>query len=190
MRTAAGKIVLLATLAAITAMAQNNELAILEGCQSRPLFQNCGFTTQITYAWQFLDTRAGGLYVEFPVVLNSSGTRVTVLSLPSGNTITGNQTAASAFFTPGVRYRFRLRPRVALYGTAGLGVGWTTVVTPANVTRRNETGAFDFAGGADFRLTRLLSIRGEVRNFVTRPRFGDEPGRVLTLYQIGLGFHF
>lgn len=190
MRILAVKLAMLAISASCSAVAQNNELGILEGCESRPLFDNCGWTTQITYAWQFLDTRSGSLYLEFPVLLNSTGVQKTVFSLPAGNAITGNQTAADIFFTPGIRYKFWARPRIALYSAAGFGAGWTTVVTPANGTKRNQTGAFDFVGGADFRLTRLLSLRGEVRNYVTRPRFGDEPGRVLTLYQIGLGFHF
>jgi hypothetical protein len=52
------------------------------------------------------------------------------------------------------------------------------------------TGAFGFGGGLDFRLTRLLSLRAEGRDFVTRAGLGGESGRNHPFFTVGLGLHF
>jgi hypothetical protein len=184
-RTAAGKIVLVSMLAGCSALAQNNEFGLFTGCVSRPLFQNCGWTTQLNYAWQVLDTRSGALYLEFPLFLNTSINNTAMNSAPAVNLSQNN-----IFFIPGVRYRLAIRPRVALYGMLGFGIGSSSEVRPDNPTSRTASGVFNFGGGADFRLTRSLSVRGEVRDFVSRPRFGGVTGRTITIYQLGLGFHF
>ena len=50
--------------------------------------------------------------------------------------------------------------------------------------------AFGFGGGLDFRLTRLLSLRFEGRDFVTRAGLGGERGRTHPFFAVGIGFHF
>lgn len=172
-------------LAGCALLAQNNEFGLLTGCVSRPLFQNCGGASQFNYAWQMIDARAGALYLEFPLILNTSINYTPTNSAPAVILSRNN-----IFFIPGLRYRISVRPRVALYGAAGFGIGSSSEVRPSSPTSRTASGVFDFAGGADFRLTRLLSVRGEVRDFVSRPRFGGVTGRIITVYQIGLGFHF
>ena len=55
-------------------------------------------------------------------------------------------------------------------------VGWST------------TGAFEFGLGLDFRLTRLVSLRGEYRDAITR---GNLDGAVHhSLVMFGAGLHF
>jgi hypothetical protein len=185
MRTVGGKIALSAVLASCAAMAQNNQFSILEGCVSRPLFQNCGSTSQFSYAWEARAMGSGAFYIEFPLLLNTSIVETANHSLPAVALSHNN-----IFFIPGVQYSVGIRPRVALYGALGYGIGSSSEVRPDNPTSRTASGVFDFAGGADFRLTRLLSVRGEARTFVSRPGFGGVSGRTITNYLIGLGFHF
>ena len=44
--------------------------------------------------------------------------------------------------------------------------------------------------GGDFRLTRLLSLRGDARDFVTREGLGGVTGRNHSTFQAGIAFHF
>src|SRR5579864_4647526 len=83
------------------ALAQNNEFSILTGCVSRPLFQNCGGATQFNFAWELLDTRAGGLYVELPLVLNTS------IVAPANSQPPATLSNNNIFFMPGLRYKLR-----------------------------------------------------------------------------------
>jgi hypothetical protein len=57
-------------------------------------------------------------------------------------------------------------------------------------TNRTEHGVLDAGGGLDFRLTRLLSLRGEGRDFVTGKNLGGVTGRNHPIYEFGLAFHF
>ena len=49
---------------------------------------------------------------------------------------------------------------------------------------------FDFGGGVGFRLTRLLGLQGEVRDYVGRAAAAHFPGLHHTVVQLGLGLHF
>ena len=50
--------------------------------------------------------------------------------------------------------------------------------------------AFAFGGGVDFRMTRLISLRGEVRDYVTASRLGGVSGNNHVFALMGMGFHF
>jgi len=101
-------------------------------------------------------------------------------------------------FTPGVRFKLPIQSRLSLYGVAGGGIGSfgkdeTDVNRRAGVfigTSRTEHGVFDVGGGMDFRLTKLLSLRGEARDFITGRNLGGESGRNHPVYEFGLAFHF
>jgi hypothetical protein len=102
----------------------------------------------------------------------------------------------SSFSTPGVRLQVPMGSRVAFYAVGGVGLGifnydQASVSSGVKVqTLTNYHGVVDFGGGADFRLTRLLSLRGEVRDFVTGKGLGGAPGRNQVLADFGVVFHF
>jgi hypothetical protein len=50
--------------------------------------------------------------------------------------------------------------------------------------------AVAFGGGLDFRVTRLISLRGEVRDFVSRKGIGLTDGRNHPVFGFGMGFHW
>ena len=50
--------------------------------------------------------------------------------------------------------------------------------------------ALDFGGGLDFRLTRLVSLRAEARDFVTGRGLGGVEGRNHPIFSFGLGIHW
>jgi hypothetical protein len=170
MRTAAIKITMLAALTGCAAFAQNSDFAILYGIS--PHKSEALASYQLSYARQVLDTRAGGLYVELPVFTVSN-------AIANG--------AGSILFTPGVRFKFATQSRLSPYAVLGVGVA---SFGGSAVASRTTTSAVDFGAGMDVRLTRLLSIRGEVRDFVTRPRLGDYGGRNHPVFGVGIAFHF
>jgi len=76
---------------------------------------------------------------------------------------------------------------------AGGGVGVFRTPSPGafGVSSRGTThGVFQFGGGADLRLTRLLSLRAEVRDVVTGRQFGGVAGRHHPVPLFGVAMHF
>jgi len=198
------RIFLLSLVAAGAALAQNSDLGVLAGVskissQTTVIGASVGTVGsvwpnfQLNYAWQVLQRRVD-LYVELPL---------TVQVRLSGETVTGpalrvdiGNAAPDIYFTPGVRLKISPQSRVSFYGAAGFGIasfGATSFVLPGPVSvsnPRQNSPAFDFGGGVDIRLTRLLSLRGEVRDFVTYHDVGGETGRHHAIFQFGIAFHF
>ena len=192
-------ILFLFTLLSQPALAQNSDLGLLVGVNAprgnvtigeRTVVEgSVGGSTQINYAWQFRKAHATDLYVELPLVISLKNTTVITdreISFGGG----------TFFFTPGVRLKLHVQSRVAIYAAAGGGLGsffGLRTVTGQSVTvstKRTVTIAGDFAGGIDFRLTRLLSLRFEARDFLSEPGLGGTVGRHHAIYQGGVGFHF
>ena len=84
MRSAALKITVLSALVSCTALAQNSDIAILYaaritvGEQILPSGRvdsaiSISTASQLTYVHQVLDARAGGLYLEFPLIEGGNG---------------------------------------------------------------------------------------------------------------------
>jgi hypothetical protein len=184
--------------------AQNSDLGLLGGI-SGPRGQTTvagGTSTvsgsvtpsfQVNYAFQVMQ-RSVDLYVELPLVIpvRVSGT---VSTGPGGEVVAGNS-GPDLFFTPGLRLKFSPESRVSFYGAAGFGIasfaGAQVVAAPAAVVtegRRNSP-ALGIGAGIDLRLTRLLSFRGDVRDFVTESGLGDVSGRNHGIFQVGIAFHF
>jgi hypothetical protein len=204
MRRTLARTLCLFLLAICPSRAQNSDLGLLGGI-SGPRGQTtvAGQTStvsgsvipsfQINYAWQ-VRQGAVDLYVELPLVIpvRVSGT---VSAVPGGAVVAGNS-GPDLFFTPGLRLKFSPESHVSFYGAAGFGIasfaGAQVVATPATVVsggRRNSP-ALGFGGGIDLRLTRLLSLRGDVRDFVTETGLGDVSGRNHGIFQVGIAFHF
>jgi hypothetical protein len=195
----AARTVLLLIMASSAAIAQNSDLGLLFGpslgtvhnAPDARLSEDLGFANQYAYAWQVLDTQAGGLYVEVP--FNFAG-------YTSGNTRDGVARGGtnSYLFTPGLRFKFSLHSRLSLYTALGAGLGiygvkYIYYAGPSAGTiaeHHTTSGVVDFGGGVDYRLTKLLSLRGEARDFVSRHVLGTGSGRNFVLVEAGIGFHF
>jgi opacity protein-like surface antigen len=198
MKTVAARMILLAFLSAGAALAQNSDLAFLVGANGPrsgtvadgAVSGSFGVGFQINYAVQLHETSAGQLYLELPLMI------ATRLQATVANNVTAN-TKDSIFLTPGVRWRFTPQKRVSFYAAGGVGIGsfgtsTSTVAqqTVSTTSNRTTTFAFGFGGGIDFRLTRLLSLRAEGRDFVTRAGMGGSNGHSHAFFMAGIGFHF
>ena len=145
---------------------------------------------QINYARQLKEYNAGRLYLELPLLIGAR-TSGTVAGYVMGSVQTG------IYFTPGVRFNINLDPRISLYVAGGAGLASfnenTAYVGKGVITRTNGWStslAGAFGGGLDFRLTRLISLRAEVRDFVSRPGIGLTDGRNHPVFGFGMGFHW
>lgn len=149
-----------------------------------------GASGQINYAWQIVQ-RAVDLYVELPLVLTGENSGVVQPGVVSSST------SLDVFFTPGVRVKFSPQSRVSFYAALGGGLASfgtdESVVAPGlvgDINHRVTSAALDFGGGVDFRLTRLLSLRVDGRDFVTRSGLGGSTGRNRWMVLVGVAFHF
>jgi hypothetical protein len=189
--------ILLAGLAAPGALAQNSDLGLLLGF-SIPgnsvgpvsIHTSAGATGQVNYSYQLHGSPVGDLYVEFPVVISATGNA----TVTSG--FIGAAVGTTVLFTPGVRYKLKIQSRLSLYGAAGGGIGAfggnRLIVTQGHVEAGQGTASpvLDFGGGIDVRLTRLLSVRFEVRDFIGRTGLGGVAGHNHVIGQGGVAFHF
>jgi hypothetical protein len=196
------RLLLSSTLFAGVALAQNSDLAILLGISgpnsvtigNGRVSTSVGAGLQLNYAAQLHETKAGQLYLEIPLMFAAS------VDTNVGFGVNSN-VGAGTFITPGVRWRFTPQKRVSFYAAGGVGVGifanTATAVRSGDFSSNaasvrvgtTASAAFGFGGGIDFRLTRLLSLRFEGRDFVT----GDQGGtarRNHTFFMGGIGFHF
>jgi opacity protein-like surface antigen len=196
MKTILARTILLLFLLAGAALAQNSDLAILGGfiptsgtVSNVIITGSVAFGIQIDYAAQLHETPAGQLYLELPWMIAGS------LQGAVANDVTAHTTGTN-FFTPGVRWRFTPQRRVSFYAAVGAGIGvYGNTISEVgqgaeSTTSRTTTFAFGFGGGIDFRLTRLLSLRGEGRDFLTRSGLGGSSGPNHSFFMVGIGFHF
>ena len=151
-----------------------------------------GFVTQFNYGYQITSTRAGNLWIETPLTFTWQGI----------GTITGTTIASidknAFYFTPGLRLKTPTYGRVSFYAVAGGGTGSlsriASVVSGANGTVTANSYSeirpvADFAGGIDVRLSRLLSLRFEGRDFVSAANLGGVSGHNHPVVLVGLAFH-
>ena len=166
------EIVFASLLAVCPALAQNSDFGFLSG------FRPCGDCptssyasgSEFNYGYQVVATQAGGLYIELPLVAVINPVR-----------------NVDYLFAPGLRFKFATQSRLSLYGALGFGIASFGGTATAS---RTTSGTADFAGGMDFRLTRLLSLRVEARDFLTRPGLGGTEGRNHAIYLAGIALHF
>ena len=156
------------------ATAQKIDLSVLAGAAgptanvSGPFVSVSGGVSpavQVNFAWRIAETGSGELYLELPV---SRVTRVSA-AFDFGQICVRT---GSYFAVPGVRYRVFARSRVSPYLAAGFGMGW---FDSADITWRHEPGVTvtsgvkpvaGFGGGLDFRVSRLVAVRAEIRDYV------------------------
>jgi hypothetical protein len=166
--------------------------SVVQGTNS-VLSGSAGVATQTNFGYQVASTKAGNLWIEVPVTFTWLGV----------GTITGTTIASidrdAFYFTPGVRLKTPSLGRVSFYGAAGGGTGslskTTSSISGANgsvVVNSNVkvVGVFDFAGGIDLRLSRMLSLRAEARDFVSAAHLGGVAGHNHPVYLVGFAFHY
>jgi hypothetical protein len=160
--------------------------------------RSAAFIGQISYAYQLPKPGTGHIWIEVPVTVFVRGS----------DTIDGNSPlVANAWLTdtwlitPGLRFKSRKFGRVSFYGAVGGGLGLFNTIQNG-VSGPNETvfartsvqphPVFDCAGGIDVRLSRLLSLRAELRDFVSTENawgISAHPGHNHWAPVIGLAFH-
>ncbi len=132
---------------------------------------------------------AGDLYYEMPFVNGFVG-RASV----SGNVSASNDN----FFmwTPGVRFKFPTRSWLEIYAVGGGGFGtfsYHDVRVGGSgisvITNHTLHGVFDAGGILDFRVSRLISLRVDVRDYVTGRGLGGVNGRHHPIFTFGLALH-
>ncbi len=113
-----------------------------------------------------------------------------------GNGVRASGTAGS-LITPGLRFQIPASSRLSLYVAAGGGIG-NFVVSEASTapyffakTHNTIHGAFDFGGGVDFRLSRLVSLRADARDYVLTGRnLAGSSGHHHAFLGFGFALHF
>ena len=99
-------------------------------------------------------------------------------------------------FVPGVRLMVPVQSRISVFGAIGGGFcscsnpNLTSDNPPDLKTNNTTHGVFSFGGGVDFRLFQAVSIRLDVRDYVTGRDLSGIPGRNHFLPMMGLAFHF
>ena len=149
---------------------------------------------QVNFAWQVLQRKAD-LYVELPLVIPVRVSGMTIAG-PAGAAAAASSGPDSFLARRVSALSFRLNPASRFMEPLGSASPPSEqpppssrpfTVTPGS--RRNSP-AFGFGGGIDLRLTRLLSLRGDARDFVTKADLGGVTGRNHGIFQAGFAFHF
>lgn len=132
---------------------------------------DAGLTYQANYARRLVQAKLASLHVE---VLFAA---TPLQKVRSSNTLLPRD-YASLFLTPGLKVKFLPGGRFSPYVAAGGGYARFResdfrTNNQANSGRiGTNTGVFNYGGGVDIRVFRYLSLRGEVRDFVTgNPNF-------------------
>ncbi len=151
---------------------------------------DASFSYQVSYGYQFAATKVGNLFLEIPNTFVFNPVAVAVLP---GSVSVGDR--SSWYLTPGVRLKIPTGTRLSFYGAAGGGFGryheTDTVVNGQISVKADSTfhPVFDFGGGADLRVARWLSLRGDVRDFVSSAGLGGTTGHNHAIFVFGIAFH-
>jgi hypothetical protein len=128
-------------------------------------------TYYINYATRIADFKLASVHLEFPL----AGTPSTDLS--SANPLLPRN-YASLFFTPGIKVKLLPGGSVSPYAVIGGGLGRFSESDsllngqPNGGNKGTNRGVLDYGGGVDLRVLPFLSLRGEVRDFVSgNPQF-------------------
>lgn len=185
-------------LAAAAALAQgirNSDVTFMLGAARTPAYvvagasisvaQFTGFTEQFVYGYQFWQAAGGSVWLDIPITFGFPGTPTTSVPSSSSN--------SSMTIAPGLRFMAPFSERLSGYAVAGGGIGrynYSPVLESRLGFRTTTHGLFDIGAGLDFRLTRRISIRGEIRDFVTGRGLSGIPGRNHIVIPFGVTLHY
>lgn len=182
------------------ARAQNSDLGFLVGFSTTGSSVRVGPVVyvstlvgahgQINYAAQLKETRAGRLYLELPLLIGGH----------AGGEVSGRVYGSAGgmiSLTPGIRFNVAPHSRISFYAAAGAGPAVfgedTAEISRTSVNASSTwtlTLAADFGGGVDLRLTRLVSLRAEVRDFLSERGLAGVEGHHHPIFSFGMGFHW
>jgi len=137
--------------------------------------------------YQLARTSAGSFWLEYAHTECCGGERA---SIPH------NGSSGMRAETLGLRFMVPLHSRLSAFGAAGGGAGtfhypWVLEgPTPYLLFGSTLHGVTDFGGGIDVRLSRRISIRAELRDYVSGRGLSGEVGTNRALPLFGVGFHF
>ena len=147
-----------------------------------------GYSEGTGYGYQIARKSAASLWIEFIPAFYNSGTG----NAGSLGSVDWDWTA----FMLGIRVMVPVQSRISVYGAAGGGFGGfrrpvITGTSPLAVgSSGTDHGVFDFGGGIDFRLQRFISVRAELRDYVTSSGLSGPTGHHHLMPVAGLAFHF
>jgi hypothetical protein len=177
------------------ALAQNSDLGVLLGVNTVQVgpqgsSTKVGVNLQLNYAFQFKETPRFRFYVEVPLL---AGTQPFASVSTREYAVNGN----ILYLTPGLRVNLPLHSRVSLYGAAGGGLAvFSTQRALAGgdrvfaINTVIATAAGTAGGGLELRLSRLVSLRAEARDFIAAGSPGGGIGHKGVMYGVGAGFHW
>jgi hypothetical protein len=123
-------------------------------------------TYQINYARRMVNGELASLHFEIPVVV-----------APRTGVVSDNfflpRTYSTVIFTPGVKLKVFPGSGFSPYIVSGIGFGRFSSSdtningSPNTGDRANTSFVFNFGGGVDFNVLGPISLRGEVRDFMT-----------------------
>jgi hypothetical protein len=137
--------------------------------------------------YQFARTAAGNLWVEYAHIELGGSLNANIPS--SGNRDLETETL-------GLRFAVPVAARLAFFAAAGGGQGefhypWILQESPPYLLSHSTThGVFEWGGGADVRLSKRVSLRGEVRDLVSGKGLSGSNGVHHVVILVGVGFHF
>lgn len=173
--------ILMLPLSAIPGFAQDpgaskHELGLMLGAISAPsrtlaapsgqLSTSTGLALEANYGYRLIGGERMALYGEVHFLANG-------LRDISSNLARVTHDYATLYVTPGVRLKFVPRRRLSPYVAVGGGYAlyeqslFTQNQLANPEPRFRHRGAFDAAGGADYKFWRFVSLRGEFRYFYT-----------------------
>jgi hypothetical protein len=145
-----------------------------------------GYSSTVGLGYLLARKSAVGIWLEMGIPGASPGNQTA--SIP------GSISLGSAIFTPGLRVVVPVQSRISLFVAAGGGIGdftnpdLTSDNPPDLKTHDVAHGVFDFGGGVDIHLWRFLSLRVDVRDYVTGRDLGGVNGRNQFMPQVGVAF--
>lgn len=141
--------------------------------------------------YQIRQTSIGGLWIDMtPAAIFSPGKSTG----SNGQSLHYRTTAV----TGSIRFMIPLHVRASVFGRFGGGVGGFNkpelmdgpFPSPYLLQKLELHGLLDLGGGVNLRLNTHLSIRGELRDFITRRGLGGVAGRHHVVPLLGVALHF
>jgi hypothetical protein len=157
------------------------------GDSGATLYGSTGYAWVWGFGHQFHRIGGASLWLDIPLVFIE----------PSHETasIPGSITLNSTMLDAGVRLMMPVSSRISLFANAGGGGGffeYPAIVPGSNplvTSKSTDHGVLSFGGGVNFRLSQFLSLRLDVRDYVTGRDLGGVPGRNHVLPMFGFAIH-